>query len=271
MPLTPLPTPPDPNDRATFNARAYPFTVAQQQLAAEINSEVIPLCNDAIASSSAAIATANYKGLWVDLSGPLSIPASVSHAGAVWLLSQSLADVSIEVPGISSKWIAVKFPAAFELLDTVLATNASFVEWDNFAALASSYCQLQLIGSNLLSDANSRQLQGQLRINGGAQSTWVDGMIIGGASHAQVSGGMTVSDGLNSQANIPTDLFMTFNSLGVVAYASAGFSTIERNAGQRVDGQMRCVATPSTPLQGVRIYGSAGTISGEFRLYGVRK
>lgn len=271
MPLTPLPTPPDPNDRATFNPRAYPFTVALQTMGEEINGEVIPLCNDAIASSSAAIATTNYKGLWVDLSGPLSIPASVSHAGAVWLLSQSLADVSIEVPGISSKWIVIKPPAAFELIATVLANNANYVEWTNFVELSTSYCQLQLIGSNLLSDANSRQLQGQLRINGGAQSTQCVGMIIGDASYARVTGGMTTSGGLNSQANIPTDLFMTFNSLGVVAYASAAFSTIERISGKRVDGQMRCVLTPSTPLQGVRIYGSAGTISGEFRLYGVRK
>lgn len=36
--ITALPTPPDPNDRSTFNARAYPWSVAQQTLATEANA-----------------------------------------------------------------------------------------------------------------------------------------------------------------------------------------------------------------------------------------
>lgn len=36
--ITALPTPPDPNDRSTFNARAYPWSVAQQTLAVEANA-----------------------------------------------------------------------------------------------------------------------------------------------------------------------------------------------------------------------------------------
>lgn len=36
--ITALPTPPDPNDRSTFNTRAYPWSVAQQTLATEANA-----------------------------------------------------------------------------------------------------------------------------------------------------------------------------------------------------------------------------------------
>ena len=36
--ISSLPTPPDPNDRATFNARAYPWSVAQQTLATEVGA-----------------------------------------------------------------------------------------------------------------------------------------------------------------------------------------------------------------------------------------
>lgn len=36
--ITALPAPPDPNDRSTFNARAYPWSVAQQTLAVEVNA-----------------------------------------------------------------------------------------------------------------------------------------------------------------------------------------------------------------------------------------
>lgn len=62
MPTTPpsitaLPTPPDPNDRATFNTRAYPWSVAQQTLATEVGAVAANVFDNATeAASSAALA-----------------------------------------------------------------------------------------------------------------------------------------------------------------------------------------------------------------------
>lgn len=103
VPLTPLATPPDPNDRGTFDARAYPFTVSQQTMVSEFNANVSAL-NDAATAASGAIAASNYKGAWAALTGPLAIPATVVHNGSLYMLLESVADVTAEEPGVSAKW-----------------------------------------------------------------------------------------------------------------------------------------------------------------------
>ena len=58
--ITALPTPPDPNDRATFNTRAYPWSVAQQTLATEANAVAANVyANAQDAADQAALATTN--------------------------------------------------------------------------------------------------------------------------------------------------------------------------------------------------------------------
>lgn len=57
--ITALPSPPDPNNRATFNALAYPWSVAQQTLATQVGSVATNVYNNAVeAAASAATATA---------------------------------------------------------------------------------------------------------------------------------------------------------------------------------------------------------------------
>lgn len=106
VPLTPLSTPPDPNDRSTFDARAYPFTVSQQTMVSEFNANVSAL-NEAATAASGAIAASNYKGAWAALTGPLAIPATVVHNSSLYMLLESVADVTAEVPGVSAKWKAL--------------------------------------------------------------------------------------------------------------------------------------------------------------------
>lgn len=272
MALSTLPAPPDPNNRATFEGLAYPWSLAVNTMTTEINNDVIPLANNAIAASTAAISAAAYKGPWASLSGALAIPASVSYSGKIWLLTESVANVAAEVPGVSSKWVNLSAaPQTYELVDTVTATGAAYVEWTNFATLASDYIELQVIGSNLLSNASGRQLTAQLRINNAVQTTSFDGLVIGGASHTQLTGAMSSANSLSNQTNIAMELRMSFGNLGVTAYARAKYETIERNANTFVMGSANSSATPTTPIQGVRILGSAGTITGTFKLYGVRK
>ena len=146
MPTTPptitaLPAPPDPNDRTTFNTRAYPWSVAQQTLATEANAVAenvyanaqdaadqaalagangaaqVALAADQAAlagahaiaaalSADAASAAANFAGVWSTLTGPLSKPATVYHAGLFYVLVNSLANVALSEPGVTADWIA---------------------------------------------------------------------------------------------------------------------------------------------------------------------
>lgn len=54
-----------------------------------------------------AAGTANYKGEWSSLSGALSIPATVRHEDALWMLVSSAADVTAIEPGVSAQWVNV--------------------------------------------------------------------------------------------------------------------------------------------------------------------
>ena len=59
---------------------------------------------DAAGAAAPALAASNFKGLWSDLSGAISKPASVKHNGRFWLLLTNLPDVAASQPGVSSAW-----------------------------------------------------------------------------------------------------------------------------------------------------------------------
>ena len=125
--ITPLPSAPLPADSTTeFNAKAFAFVGALGPFVTEANALALEVENDAVAAaaseaaaaisaaSAASAATAsasaaNFKGEWSTLSGALAIPASVSKSGTIWALTESVADVAAEVPGVSAKWIAATF------------------------------------------------------------------------------------------------------------------------------------------------------------------
>lgn len=124
-PVDPLPTAPDPNDRATFDSRAYPFQQALSgtyraqlnNLASNVNNnatETLALANAASSAAASAadvqavvLGAANFKGLWSSLTGPLLKPATVKDNGRFWLLLADLADVTAAVPGVSASWTAL--------------------------------------------------------------------------------------------------------------------------------------------------------------------
>lgn len=68
-------------------------------------------------AAQASLSVANFKGYWSSLAGALNMPATVEHAGMIWLLVQNLADVTAAEPGVSSAWT----PA---LADAVMQTKA---------------------------------------------------------------------------------------------------------------------------------------------------
>lgn len=64
-------------------------------------------------AASQTVAVQSFKGAWSGLSGALAVPASVSHVGLIWMLTESVANVATEEPGISSKWVPVNSSLPF--------------------------------------------------------------------------------------------------------------------------------------------------------------
>lgn len=121
MAITPLPPAPLVTDSpAEFNTKAFAlvnslngFVTETNALALEVDADAA-VAAEAITASEAAVAAANFKGAWSSLNGALNIPASVSHNGSVWVLTQNLADVTANEPGVDSPnyWLSVTLTPA---------------------------------------------------------------------------------------------------------------------------------------------------------------
>lgn len=128
--LSPIPEFPALSDRAagTYNSKAYAFgnhmgAVFQPEMAA-----LMPELQSAATASAAAIAAANYKGAWSTLTGPLAIPASVVHNGALYMLLESVSNVAAEEPGVSNKW---KGLSASPLVRVARTSNTQLIAADS--------------------------------------------------------------------------------------------------------------------------------------------
>lgn len=125
MAITPLPTPPQPGDTpAEFNTNAFAwvdaidtFTTEANALATAVDADATAAAASAVSAagsatdaenaSTAALAAANFKGNWSDLTGALNKPASVYHDNVVWMLLNNLANVTTSEPGVSADWTAI--------------------------------------------------------------------------------------------------------------------------------------------------------------------
>ncbi len=115
--LASIPAFPALSERAagTYNASAYNClntwagTAGPQLAALAANvygnaQSVAGEAETATSAAAAAVAAANYKGAWSSLTGALSIPASVTHGGNVYILVSSTANVTSITPGASAQW-----------------------------------------------------------------------------------------------------------------------------------------------------------------------
>jgi hypothetical protein len=140
-PVDALPVAPDPNDRSTFDARAYPYQVAlsgryREQInaiAVNVSANATDAATSATAAASASVSAsqaasvaasaANFKGNWSDLTGALIMPACVRHSGRFWVLLANLANVTTAAPGVSASWAALDVGTVpSQLLSTDSAT-----------------------------------------------------------------------------------------------------------------------------------------------------
>ena len=58
-----------------------------------------------IEAAANAASLSNFVGLYSSLTGALNVPASAYHLNQIWTLTEYVADVTLEVPGTSSKWV----------------------------------------------------------------------------------------------------------------------------------------------------------------------
>jgi len=277
MTFTAAPPIPDSSvSEPTFDAQWQAFnTWAANTHVPELNA-ALPLIESAADASAAAIAAANYKGLWSSLSGPLAIPATVVHSGVRWMLTESVANVAAEVPGVSAKWLSLSATQTYELISTTSAAAAAKVEWTNFDTLAATYSALRVLGSGIVASAGSNQLMGQIRQDNTwrANSDWACQSI----DAVGTSTALSMSNQLTTAATAGMTLDMDISGIGLVARPLLSFSSIGAThpLNTMVCGNVGTNShmnswVPTTALQGLRISANTGTISGVFRLYGVRK
>lgn len=112
MAITPLPSAPLPTDTpAQFNTKAFAWVAALDDWTTEANALAVDANDDASnASDSAdiAVASANFKGQWSNLTGALNVPAAVYHSNKFWILLNNLADVTLSEPGVSADWVELQ-------------------------------------------------------------------------------------------------------------------------------------------------------------------
>lgn len=74
------------------------------------NLRVVEEYHDSAAISAAtAMASANFKGNWLGLSGAMAVPASVRHSGKYWMLLSGVANVAASEPGVNADWAEIVF------------------------------------------------------------------------------------------------------------------------------------------------------------------
>ena len=93
-------------------------------VAGEVNDDSVAAAASAVAAAASSVSasghaataltyslnaagSANFMGAWSSLTGALNKPASVSHAGRVWLLLNNLANVTTSEPGVTADWFAI--------------------------------------------------------------------------------------------------------------------------------------------------------------------
>ena len=244
----------------------------------DFNEELIgyvPTINAAIPAASAAVAAANYKGLWSSLTGALAIPASVSHGGKLWLLTASVANVTAHTPGVSANWQEIgKALTPTSTLTQVLTTDLTLTSASAQALRLSSSvvgCCVRLPSANTLSVGtqyiisntsalpfgvrNSSSLQLLTGINGSGLAT----LTLLDNSTADGAWGITGSNLSPGLITADTTLSTTFSSRPIHAYASLSdnlsihFAAIAASgfAAFAVNSLGRTITTPITVDAGV--------------------
>jgi hypothetical protein len=105
--ITALPSPPDPNDRSTFNARAYPWSVAQQTLATEVTAVAANVKGNAdeavaaagVAGAKAAEALASQAAAAASAASALNAPGTTATSASSLAVGAGLKSLTLAQTG----------------------------------------------------------------------------------------------------------------------------------------------------------------------------
>jgi hypothetical protein len=106
----------------------------------------------AVAAAAAAAGSANFAGAWASLTGPLAIPASVSHGGTVWVLVASVADVTAHTPGVSANWVRSYPQRRVPIFD---ASTLALTPWGNNEVLHNAIASPLLTAANVVANGST--------------------------------------------------------------------------------------------------------------------
>jgi hypothetical protein len=115
-PITPLPQAPDPNDRATFNARAYPWAAAQAVLATEVGAVAANVANNAMEAAALASA-ADASALSAASDADDAAASAAAAAGYLAVLPPGTLNDGIFT--LLNSWSAVKVRAVMRTTEIV--------------------------------------------------------------------------------------------------------------------------------------------------------
>lgn len=135
--ITPLPTPPDPNDRSTFNTRAYPWSVAQQTLATEVGAVATNVYNNAVdGAASAATATTQAGIATAQASAAAASAASAINAPGTQATSTTSLSVSLGAKSLTLAQTGKAFAIGQQLVLARASAPATrmFVRLDAFTS-----------------------------------------------------------------------------------------------------------------------------------------
>lgn len=141
--ISTLPTAPARTDApATFVTRADSFLAALVVMQGELNTSIgqmntdISTINSVEPAASVALASANFKGNWSDLTGALNIPAAVRHSDANWILLEDLPDVTASEPSAgNTDWSIIEsLPSQAGNSGKYLTTDGSVASWADVTA-----------------------------------------------------------------------------------------------------------------------------------------
>ena len=234
-----LPTPPDPNDRATFNARAYPWSVAQQTFATEVSAvatNVAANATDAAASATAAdlsktaasgsataaagSATSADAARIAAQAAVASIPAgaindTTTTTTSVWSSTKTAAELATKqatlVSGTNIKTINgnplpgsgnVVIPSgALVYLGAVTASGAATVDVTGLDTYGATYDRLVLIASDVRASVSNNELVVTMQDSG----TWRTSGHVYNRTQRPGPGSLVTAFSLNmsGNANIP--------------------------------------------------------------------
>lgn len=161
---------------ATFNADAYAYGTAMPGVVDGINALAENAHTNALSSvesaqaaqqsaidagnaAAPALAAANFKGLWPDLSGALNKPACVKHNGRFWMLLNNLPDVTASEPGVSADWTSLDSGAAISQQITSSGATVNAVAGVVYVfAVADATLVLPISGSQIKGDKGGVRL-----------------------------------------------------------------------------------------------------------------